>query len=50
MGHVSANNNPADIATKVISGGQKHDGLVGMLLQDTGDGAEDRSKKEQRVG
>ena len=50
MGHVSAHNNPADIATKVISGGQKHDGLVGMVLQDTGDGAEDGSRKKQRAG
>ena len=50
MGHVSTHNNPANIATKVVSGGQKHNGLVEMLSQDIGNGAEDRLRKKQRVG
>jgi hypothetical protein len=36
-GHVSSNENMADIATKVIGGGQKRDHLVGMLLHDVAD-------------
>ena len=36
-GHVSTHKNPADIATKVLPGGQKRDGLVGMLLYDLTD-------------
>ena len=50
MRHVITRNNPADIATEVVSGCQKHDGLVEMLSQDTGNGAEDRSRKKQKVG
>ena len=32
--HIPTNENPADLATKVISGGQKHDHLVSKLLFD----------------
>ena len=31
-GHVSTGQNPADLATKLIPGGQKHDYLIGKLL------------------
>ena len=34
MGHIDTNDNPADIATKVIAGGHKRDHLVGKLLHD----------------
>jgi hypothetical protein len=37
MGHVPTNENPADLATKIIGGGQKRAGLVGMLLHDIHD-------------
>jgi hypothetical protein len=33
-GHVSTHHNPADIVTKVLSGGQKRDRLVGKVLYD----------------
>ena len=33
-GHIDMNENPADIATKVIAGGHKRDYLVGKLLHD----------------
>ncbi len=33
-GHVSTNDNPADICTKIIPGGRKRDHLVGLLLRD----------------
>jgi len=33
-GHIDTNENPADLATKIISGGQKRDYLVGKLLYD----------------
>ena len=46
---MSTHNHPADMATKVVSGGQKHDGLVEMVSQDMGDGAEDGLRKKQRV-
>jgi hypothetical protein len=36
-GHCPTNDNMADIATKVIGGGQKRDHLVGMLLYDIAD-------------
>ena len=32
--HIDTNENPADIATKVIAGGHKRDYLVGKLLHD----------------
>jgi len=33
-GHISTNDNPADLATKLISGGIKRDHLVGLVLYD----------------
>ncbi|KAI2498678.1 hypothetical protein MHU86_15800 [Fragilaria crotonensis] len=33
-GHVSTHDNPADICTKIIPGGQKQDHLVGLILYD----------------
>jgi hypothetical protein len=33
-GHVRTENNPADLATKLISGGMKRDHLVGLVLYD----------------
>ena len=36
-GHVPTNENPADLATKLIPGGQKRDYLVGKLLYDITD-------------
>jgi hypothetical protein len=32
IGHVPSDNNPADIITKVVLGGQKRDHLKGLLL------------------
>jgi hypothetical protein len=37
IGHVPTNKNPADLATKIIGGGQKRAGLVGILLHDIHD-------------
>jgi hypothetical protein len=37
VGHISTHENPADIATKIIPGGQKRDHLVGKLLYDIAD-------------
>jgi hypothetical protein len=34
IGHVTFLNNPADICTKAVSGGQKRIHLVGLLLHD----------------
>jgi hypothetical protein len=34
IGHVPSVNNPADICTKAVSGGQKRDHLIGLLLHD----------------
>ena len=34
IGHVSTHENPADIATKVLPGGQKRDHLIGLVLYD----------------
>jgi hypothetical protein len=34
VGHVLTNDNPADICTNVIPGGQKRDHLVGLILYD----------------
>ena len=36
-GHVETHNNPADLATKILPGGQKRSNLVGMLLYDIED-------------
>ena len=36
-GHVSTHENPADICTKIIPGGQKRDHLVGLILYDLTD-------------
>ena len=36
-GHVSLHNNPANLATKIIGGGQKQDHLVSMVLYDLRD-------------
>lgn len=36
-GHVSTDMNPADICTKVLSGGQKRDHLIGLVLYDITD-------------
>jgi hypothetical protein len=36
-GHIVTNENPADIATKILYGGQKRDYLVGKLLKDIRD-------------
>ena len=37
VGHVSTHDNPADIYTKIIPGGQKRDHLVGLILHDITD-------------
>jgi hypothetical protein len=34
IGHVASVNNPADICTKAVPGGQKRDHLIGLLLHD----------------
>ena len=49
-GHMSTHDNPADLATKALSGGQKHNGLIEMVSQDIGNDAEDRLRKKQRAG
>jgi hypothetical protein len=36
-GHIAAEENQADLATKVIAGGRKRDHLVGKLLYDITD-------------
>jgi hypothetical protein len=36
-GHVSSVDNPADLATKVLPGGQKRDGLIGQVIYDLTD-------------
>jgi hypothetical protein len=33
-GHVSSTENPADLCTKFIPGGQKRDYLIGLILHD----------------
>jgi len=38
-GHISTHDNPADICTKIVGGGQKRDHLVGLLLYDITDHA-----------
>ena len=35
--HVRSENNPSDIASKLMSGGKKRDGLVSTLLYDFGE-------------
>ena len=37
VGHVASAKNPADIATKLIPGGMKRDGLVSLILHDIAD-------------
>ena len=36
-GHISTHVNPADIATKVLPGGQKRTNLISLVLYDFGD-------------
>ena len=36
-GHVSSENNPADIATKIVPPGRKQDHIVTMILHDLAD-------------
>ena len=36
-GHVSTHDNPPDICTKIMPGGQKHDHLVGLILHNLTD-------------
>ena len=36
-GHIRSENNPADIATKIIPGGAKRDHLVSLILADIND-------------
>jgi hypothetical protein len=37
VGHISSKENPADLATKVIGGGQQRDHLIGMIMHDITD-------------
>ena len=37
MGELSMHDNPADICTKILPGGQKRDHLVGLMLYDLTD-------------
>jgi hypothetical protein len=37
IGHVPTKDNPADLATKLVAGGQKRGHLVGKLLHDIAD-------------
>ena len=39
--HISTHENPADLATKILPGGTKHDHFVGMLLHDIVDDHDD---------
>jgi hypothetical protein len=34
IGHIHSVNNPADICTKALTGGQKRDHLIGLLQHD----------------
>jgi hypothetical protein len=34
IGHIPSVNNPADICTKAVPGGQKRDHLIGLLLNE----------------
>jgi hypothetical protein len=34
IGHIASVNNPADICTKAVPGGQKRDHLIGLLLNE----------------
>ena len=36
-GHIPSGNNPADLCTKVIPGGQKRNHLLGLVLYDIAD-------------
>ena len=37
IGHIPSVDNPADLCTKVLPGGQKRDGLIGLVLYDLTD-------------
>jgi hypothetical protein len=37
IGHIPSVNNPDDICTKAVAGGQKRDHLIGLLLHDLDD-------------
>jgi hypothetical protein len=43
-GHVSSENNPADIATKIVPPGRKRDHLVSMISYDLADGLQSGRK------
>jgi hypothetical protein len=45
--HIPTNENPADIATKIIGGGAKRDNLVNMLLYDICDDYDQESATDQ---
>jgi hypothetical protein len=34
IGHIPSMNNPADMCTRAVPGGQKRDHLIGLLLHD----------------
>ena len=36
-GHVSTHENPADLGTKILPGGQKRDHIVGLVMHDITD-------------
>ena len=37
--HVRTELNPADLCTKILSGGQKREGTIGLVLYEIGDAA-----------
>jgi hypothetical protein len=41
IGHIPSVNNPTDICTKAVPGGQKRDHLIGLLLHDIVDRTSD---------
>jgi hypothetical protein len=45
-GHIHSEENPADIATKVLSGGLKHDHLIAKLLCDIADEHDGKEKAD----
>ena len=44
MAHISTNENPADIASKIVGGGRKRTYLVGKLLHDIEDDRDEHLK------
>ena len=49
-GHVGTNENPADVATKVVPGGTKRNHLIGLVLYDFGpNGRKIRDKSMEAV-